>query len=113
MPAAQHNLGWMYANGKGVEKDPKEAVRWYLLAADQGYGASQLNVGFIYAKGEAGGDVRGQLVDAVKWFALASNSPDKSISETAKKAVVYVAQRQTPDILTDGMDQAKKWAYNH
>ncbi len=33
---AQHNLGWMYANGEGGERDPKEAVKWYRKAADQG-----------------------------------------------------------------------------
>jgi TPR repeat protein len=27
----------MYANGKGVPEDDKEAVKWYRLAAEQGY----------------------------------------------------------------------------
>jgi len=110
---AQHNLGWMYDNGKGVDKNPGEAMRWYLKAADNGYAPSQLNVGFIYAKGEGGGDVRDQLVKAVKWFALASTSSDKTVSETAKKAIVYVAQRQAPDIVSDGVGEAKKWVWAH
>ena len=33
---AQYNLGGMYANGKGVTQDYKEAIKWYRLAADQG-----------------------------------------------------------------------------
>ncbi|HIE87808.1 MAG TPA: sel1 repeat family protein, partial [Gammaproteobacteria bacterium] len=32
---AQYLLGLMYANGRGVPQDDKEAVRWYRLAADQ------------------------------------------------------------------------------
>ena len=37
-PAAQFNLGYdRYANGRGVLKDDAEAVRWYRLAAEQGY----------------------------------------------------------------------------
>ena len=32
---AQHNLGWMYDNGRGVLKDYKQAVKWYQKAADQ------------------------------------------------------------------------------
>ena len=30
---AQFNLGFMYANGNGVEKDVAEAVMWYRKAA--------------------------------------------------------------------------------
>jgi len=33
---AQYNLGVMYDEGKGVEKDEKEAVKWYRKAAEQG-----------------------------------------------------------------------------
>lgn len=110
---AQHNLGWMYANGKGVAKDLAEAVHWYAAAAEQGYEPSQLNIGFIYAKGEAGGDVRDQLVTAVKWFALASLSDDETTSTTARKAIVYIAKQQAPDIVTDGFSAAKKWAWAH
>ena len=35
---AQYNLGMMYAYGRGVTQDDKEAVKWYRLSADQGYG---------------------------------------------------------------------------
>lgn len=110
---AQHNLGRMYQDGVGVEKNPQEAVRWYLLAAEKGYTPSQLNVGFIYAVGEAGGDVRAQMVEAVKWFALASTSKEQATRDTGRKATVYVAERVPADVLTEGMDAAKKWAWNH
>ena len=33
---AQYNLGLMYQKGKGVPQDYKEAVKWYMLAAEQG-----------------------------------------------------------------------------
>ena len=33
---AQHNLGAMYANGKGVPKDFAKALKWFQLAAEQG-----------------------------------------------------------------------------
>jgi TPR repeat protein len=35
-PSGQANLGWMYENGRGVQRDRVEAVRWYTRAADQG-----------------------------------------------------------------------------
>ena len=34
---AQYNLDLMYGNGQGVSKDDKTAVKWYKLAAKQGY----------------------------------------------------------------------------
>ena len=33
---AQTNLGYAYSNGRGVEQDYAEAVKWYRLAAEQG-----------------------------------------------------------------------------
>ena len=44
---AQGNLGWMYATGEGVPQDDAEAVRWYRLAAEQGYASAQYNLGFM------------------------------------------------------------------
>ena len=38
---AQYNLGLMYNNGDGVPQDYKEAVKWYRLAAEQGYAKAQ------------------------------------------------------------------------
>jgi len=30
-------LGRMYENGRGVEKNPAEAIKWYRVAANQGF----------------------------------------------------------------------------
>ena len=38
---AQLALGSMYAKGKGVPKNDAEAVKWYRLAAEQGYTIAQ------------------------------------------------------------------------
>jgi TPR repeat protein len=35
----------MYANGKGVLKDDKQAVYWYQKAANQGQAKAQSNLG--------------------------------------------------------------------
>ena len=34
---AQFTLGAMYYNGRGVPQDYKQAVKWYRLAAEQGF----------------------------------------------------------------------------
>ncbi|MCB1740303.1 MAG: transglycosylase SLT domain-containing protein [Gammaproteobacteria bacterium] len=33
---AQYRLGWIYANGRGADRDDGLAARWFKLAADQG-----------------------------------------------------------------------------
>ena len=42
--SAQHNLGVMYASGRGVPQDYKTAVKWYRLAAEQGYAIAQTSL---------------------------------------------------------------------
>ena len=37
---AQFNLGWMYRDGRGVDRDDYEAVYWYRKSAEQGYAYS-------------------------------------------------------------------------
>ena len=41
--AAQYNLGVIFDQGRGVPRDTAEALRWYQLAAAQGYAAAQTN----------------------------------------------------------------------
>jgi TPR repeat protein len=67
---AQNKLGWMYATGKGVPQDDKEAVKWYRLAADQGDAAAQSNLGAMYAFGKG---VQQDYGEAFKWFNLAAD----------------------------------------
>jgi TPR repeat protein len=39
-------------DGEGVPEDATEAVRWYRLAADQGYAEAQNNLGLMYLDGD-------------------------------------------------------------
>ena len=41
----------MYRQGRGVPQDDKQAVKWYRLAAEQGHGNAQGNLGNMYASG--------------------------------------------------------------
>src|SRR5437660_11013404 len=46
---AQHNLGGIYDNGRGVPPNYGEALRWHRLAAEQGFAAAQYNQRARYA----------------------------------------------------------------
>jgi hypothetical protein len=69
-PIAQSNLGVSYEHGTGVVQNPAEAVRWYRLAADQGYAHAQYNLGVYY---EDGTGVAQDVAEAVRWYRLAAD----------------------------------------
>jgi TPR repeat protein len=47
---AQFNVGLIYANGKGVNKDTYQAMEWYKKAAEQGNTAAQYNLAKLIAQ---------------------------------------------------------------
>ena len=51
MAQAQSNVGFCYANGKGVEQSDTKAYEYCKLAADQGDFIAQYNLGFMYTQG--------------------------------------------------------------
>ncbi len=61
---AQYNLGYCYANGKGVEKDAYEAAKWIRKAAEQGLAEAQWAMAGCYAGGEG---VEKDMGEAVRW----------------------------------------------
>jgi TPR repeat protein len=67
---AQHNLGYMYANGEGAPQDYAEAAKWYRKAAEQGVATAQWRLGSIYRGAPPG--VPRDYGEAVKWFRMAA-----------------------------------------
>jgi serine/threonine protein kinase/TPR repeat protein len=65
----QYNLGLMYEEGRGVEKDEVEALKWYRKAAEQGDTWVQNHVGKMYENGR-GADK--DYVEALKWYRKAA-----------------------------------------
>ena len=54
----------MYADGRGAPQDHAEAVRWYRLAAGQGYATAQFNLGVRDTNREG---VPQDDAEAVRW----------------------------------------------
>ena len=59
----------MYAEGKGVPQDYQEAVKWYRLAAAQGYAPAEYSLALAYEKGQGVGQ---NYLEAMKWYRLAA-----------------------------------------
>ena len=69
----QYRRGLMHDHGTGVPQDFNEAVKWYRLAAEQGYAYAQFNLGAIYSEGEG---VPQDNEEAMKWYRLAAAQGD-------------------------------------
>lgn len=67
---AQAILGLMYLEGKGVETNYAEAMKWFRLAADQELADAQYALGVMYAKGLGVAKDEGL---AFKWYRLAAD----------------------------------------
>jgi TPR repeat protein len=48
---SQNLVGYCYAEGLGVEKDPRMALYWYLAAADGKHIEAPFNLGLAYEHG--------------------------------------------------------------
>lgn len=67
---AQNNLGALYAQGHGVEKNQAKAIEWYTKSASQGYVYAQNNLAFIY---QTGNGVTKDMDKAMEWYTKAAN----------------------------------------
>lgn len=68
-PVAQHFIGAFYDHGLGIDVDDEQAVKWYTLAADQGFKNAQYALGSMYENGEG---VEKNIAKAAMWFAPAA-----------------------------------------
>lgn len=50
-PSAQFEVGARLAEGRGINQDFKEAMRWYQRSAAQGFAQSQYRLGTLYERG--------------------------------------------------------------
>src|SRR5258708_5695019 len=66
---AQFKLGEMYEEGKGVAKDSREAVRWYVVASGQGFAEAAFNLGRLYHDGRG---VPQNFARAREWYLIAT-----------------------------------------
>lgn len=66
---SQCELGDCYSEGKGVEVNHAEAVKWYRMSAERGFAIAQENLGVKYANGRG---VEKDESEAVKWYRKAA-----------------------------------------
>lgn len=98
---AQFIMGIMYDEGKGVNQNYKEAIKWYQKAANQGHASAQYNLGVMYYEGFG---LSQNSKEAVKWYRLAANQ-GLAIAQLNLAAMYAIGAGTAQDFVT-----AYKWA---
>lgn len=89
--SAQNNLGVMYENGYGVNRNYVEAARWYRLASEQGLDDAHFNLGVLYSDG------RGVPKDDAKAVQLYRRAADEGHSSAQTNlGFMYFSGRGLP-----------------
>jgi TPR repeat protein len=83
-PRAQYSMGVLYENGLGVNKDPRQAVAWYLQSAEQGNSDAQYNLGAMH---EHGVGIPVNFAEAARWYRPAAEAGD--IDALSNLGVLY------------------------
>lgn len=87
-PDAQYNVGRMYLDGANGEKDPRQAARWFNLAAEKGHPYAQAVLGQLLFNGQGGLPRQAPL--GLSWMIVARQSCDPAkdgwIVEMVQKA---------------------------
>lgn len=97
---AQHSLGFMYLEGRGVPRDDARAVAWYEKAAEQGNAKAQYNLGVMYGNGRG---VPQDYARAHMWWNLAAALGD----EGAMKYRDAIAKEMAPGQVASAQDAAR------
>lgn len=66
---ADFELGLKYYHGEGVNQSYKEAFKYYMRSAEQGYEAAMCNIGLMYSRGYG---VPQSYKEAAKWYGMAA-----------------------------------------
>ena len=72
-PWGMTNLGGMYENGIGVEKDYAQAIGWFHKAAEAGNTRGMSSMGWLY---ETGNGVGKDFAQAMSWYRKAAEAGD-------------------------------------
>jgi TPR repeat protein len=96
----------MIENGEGVTKSESEAMKWYGLAAEQGYPHAQLRLGLAYATGQG---VERNYINAYEWLSLSAAQGES----TALTSLNNVESLMTPSQIEEAQKLAHDWRASH
>jgi TPR repeat protein len=103
---AQTKLGYLYVAGRGVEKNPIEAIALFRKAAAQGDAVAQVSLGAVYSNGSFGFPK-----DLALAYALVSHAADTG-NKLALSSLPKLEALLSRDQVLEGQGLAAKWKGN-
>lgn len=103
---AQAQLGWMYANGRGVPQDFYKAAKWYYAAAMAGHGFAQYELALLYNKGEG---VPCDYVLSYMWLNLSASQATGDDRDFKVRMRDAIASKLTVAQVTRAQQMALAW----
>jgi TPR repeat protein len=85
-PTATYEMGYLYENGDGVQKNMAEAARWYAKGASMGECRSEAAIGSFY---EAGNQVPDNWITAAQWYQKSAAQSCKAGESRLGRAYEY------------------------
>jgi TPR repeat protein len=103
---AANAIGLRYATGEGVKLNEREAVHWFIQAAEQGHVAAQSKLGAFYYSGRG---VPQDTTRAYFWMVVASLNGDEASKTLAPHASARLTRGQVAAI----EQNAAHWLEQH
>jgi TPR repeat protein len=88
---AQYQLASMYWEGKVVDRDPNESLKWYQRAAEHGHREAQVRLAELYERGEG---ISQNYERASQWYKKATEEGD--IKSEIRLAQLYLKGQGVP-----------------
>ena len=83
----------MYHRGSGVVQDYKEAIKWYRVAAMQGYSMARCNLGLMYINGTG---ILKDYKEGIKWLRFAAEQGN-AIAQANLGLIYYKGENVAED----------------
>ncbi|HUG61964.1 MAG TPA: tetratricopeptide repeat protein [Methylomirabilota bacterium] len=109
---AQVNLGRMYLDGLGGDRNPRLAARWFHSAAKKGQLDAQIRLGELLSRGE---DIEADPMRGLMWLTIAlkriqaAGLPDEEIRAIHEQAMALAPS----DMRREAVHAADEWIEEH
>ena len=100
----QFDLGYMYANGKGLEEDAGEGIKWYRKAAENGILSAMFNLGVMYSTGKG---VAKDLEEGERWYKKAAEKGHEKAKDILQKKEDVRVAKEARDSAAKKLEAAK------
>ncbi len=105
-PAAHFALGVMNVEGKGVNANPQQGLKWLMAAARKRYAPAEAYLGELYWQGRI---VKGDRTRAVMWYILARESARPEENPEIYDRSLQLEANVAEDELIEAQARAKVW----